>query len=176
MVMNCPKCGKRMARAAGRIGSIVWRGWERFGRDTLESRLSGVVGMNLPHVLAEGAVEPDHRAWSLVWNGLDPGPLADGTACRQARGSGNIAHIVKCRSRTGRWQVATGVCRPERRLVRAYDFGNAADAPPPDCVPRTPRQIRAVQLRSERPSSEPDDSHPAAHGADRAGVHCRSCQ
>jgi hypothetical protein len=56
----------------------------------------GVVGLNFPHVLAEGAVEPDHGSGGLVWNGLNARPFADGTAFRQVRRSENVAHTLKC--------------------------------------------------------------------------------
>src|SRR6187397_3387492 len=59
-------------------------------------RAFGVVGLNFPHVLAEGAVEPDHGSGGLVWNGLNARPFADGTAFRQVRRSENVAHTVKC--------------------------------------------------------------------------------
>ena len=59
-------------------------------------RVLGVVGLNFPHVLAEGAVEPDHGSGGLVWNGLNARPFADGTAFRQVRRSENVAHAVKC--------------------------------------------------------------------------------
>ena len=87
-------------------------------------RVFGGIGVNFPHVLAEGAVEPDEGSLGLVWHALDARPLAGGATRRQARRSGNIAHIVKCRGRSGSSQMKEigGWCldtASKRRVARS---------------------------------------------------------
>ena len=65
----------------------------------------GGISVNFPHVLAEGAVEPDGGSLGLVWHALDASSLTGGAARRQARRLGNIAHSLKCRARSGSPQM-----------------------------------------------------------------------
>ena len=79
-------------------------------------RLVGVFEAKFPRVLAEGAVEPDDRSASRVWHPLDDLTLADGAGRRQARRSGTIAHVSKCRRRRGSAQVLETV-QPRRLTI-----------------------------------------------------------
>jgi hypothetical protein len=53
----------------------------------------GVFDAKFPHVLAEGAVEPQDRSRVLVWHAEDAPRFAHGAARRRTRRTGSIAHI-----------------------------------------------------------------------------------
>ena len=104
----CEWCAKRAENVLGSNAALVETARSRRPHgEELSALLAcdvgllvfGVLDANFPHVLAEGAVEPDDRSRALVWPAEDARRFAHGAARRQTPRTGSIAHVGKCRGR-----------------------------------------------------------------------------